>query len=480
MTARNYVHFNLNGKEHRISGERAYLSLSRYLRETLKLTGTKIVCEEGDCGACTVLAHFPHQRPTFSIVNSCLIYLTQLDGAMIITIEGVNQLYAQQQLSPVQQSFTEHHGSQCGYCTPGFVLSASAYHDNHKEINESSIRNNLTGNLCRCTGYRDIIRSVSEVDRSQLISLKDHFLTKSFIKWQNAIAAEDFTIETPKGIYYGPKSQARALSFLQSRVAQFVAGGSDLHVIFNKCGMGSAPYFLSLQYLPELKKIKCNEDSIEIGSMATIHEIQQNLGNHFHALKNLYNYFASPQIKNIATLGGNITNASPVADSIPFLLMAEAKFNLISPQGERSVCATDFFQSYKKVDLNPSEFLASITLDQHFLQTGTSSCYKVSRRKDMDISAVVTAFWIKYSSDNTIEEFRVALGGVAETTIRCRPWETYLKGKKLTDPQIFEGVKEIIKAEIHPISDVRAKKSTRRLLLYNLFQKFISEQEGGR
>ncbi|MBF0361456.1 MAG: FAD binding domain-containing protein [Oligoflexia bacterium] len=504
---RNYVLLYVNGDRKVVSGENIFLPLSDYLRNILHLTGTKVVCAEGDCGACTVLraeviaaTNGAGKNFHFEAVNSCIASVHLFDCSQIITVEGLKEQNGE--LNPVQQALVTEHGSQCGFCTPGFALTLTAMYvsaNSIRSITEKEIKDSLTGNLCRCTGYKGIIDAGLHVANDEKLFSKAR---ASLDVYQREDIYSDLTkhksvpiaIETQNRKFYAPISIDSAIEFKKNSGNQktyVFASATDLGVQINKEFI-DPQRILSLNAIPELYEIKSESGGIEVGakvSLTTLQNFVKDGTSSIPELYNLLNIFASPQIKNMGTLVGNVANGSPIGDTLPFLFVMEAILIIKGPANKtRRVGICDFFKGYKKFDLNDDELITNI-----FIPTSDSTClklYKVSKRKDLDISTINAAFLAKItkSADDKqhkqhkqyqqIEKINICYGGVAATPLRLKNTEKLLQGKLLDqaniDATVDEAVKSIV-AEISPIADVRGSVSYRNQLAGNLFKKFIEE-----
>jgi len=485
-TVRAFIRLAINGEILDISGPDCFMMLADYLRKRLYLTGTKIVCAEGDCGACTILRAFQppggSDAPKFVSVNSCITMMVQLDGCHIVTIEA---LADRGTLSMVQQAMVDHHGSQCGYCTPGIAMSLTGMFEACKAPPDvQTIKNNLTGNLCRCTGYSPIIEAAAAVEHSTYERLADRFLTTDLVAALQESAAIPIAIHTDFGQVFAPVTLA-AMSGLRQKwpTATILSSGTDLGVQFNK-GLRPLGDLISLHLLADLYKFKVTSDHMEIGARVTLEELRQLCLPYVPEFSDLLNVFASPQIKHIATLAGNIANASPIGDTLPFLLVSDATVNLRQKGQQRTIPLKDFFIGYRKTALFSGEFIESV---QILLPKAGEvlRLYKACTRKDLDISAVSAAFLLSFKENVSgagpqINKVRLALGGVAAVPLRLLQVEEWLTGKPWTDA-VQRAALEQIQVAIHPLTDVRGSGAYRRLLVTHFFRQFCLEvtRQGG-
>ena len=443
---RDSIALTINGREHRVRGAAAFATLSNYLRRDLGLTGTKIVCEEGDCGACTVLVR--RGNGDFLPVNSCIQSVAQLDGTSIVTVEGLR-------LNAVQQSMIANHGAQCGYCTPGFVVAMSALFEKNDRVDEEQVRDGLTGNLCRCTGYEPIIKAALSVDASGEAKLRDVY------------PPFDARDEVRIGNFYAPITLANAIAFQREQNATILQGGTDVGVWVNKRSF-RAPATLSLAKIEELYELRDDGNTIVAGANVSLSRFEDFIRDRIPELHRILKIFGSPQIRNAGTLVGNIANGSPIGDTIPYLFVAGAELEMNG--GERVVPIGSFYLGYKKFDLKPGEIITRVRVP---VVRDTLRLYKVSRRRDLDISAFTAAIRLR-TTDSHIASATIAYGGVAPMVVRLPKTEAFLAGKPLR-LEVFEQAGTIARGEVQPISDVRGSADYRSQLAENVLCKFWYE-----
>jgi xanthine dehydrogenase small subunit len=472
---RDYLLFHVNGQEHRVTGEHVFLPLSSYLRHRLCATGTKIVCEEGDCGACSVLVgRITGDDIVYRTVNSCIQYLFQVDGLHIITIEGLKQ---NGELNPVQESMVKCHGTQCGFCTPGFVVTMCEMFDRQKPVTPQCIKDALTGNLCRCTGYLPIIESGLDVSVEKLWSLRKLYPPESILQDLRAASNEDADISWMDRRVYIPRTLSQAVNFRRENQASvMVSGGTDICVLANKRDY-QPQIMMSLSGLEELNEIKLQDGKLFVGGTATLAKLEEFAQENIQELHHILWLFGSPQIRNAGTLAGNIANASPIADTPPFLLIMNAQLELTGTDGTRLVKLTEFYKGYKKFDMRPDELISRIIIPLPAREE-IIKLYKVSKRKHLDISAFTAAFRLRLQAD-TITEAAVSYGGVAAVVLRMPCTEEFLIGKPFSI-ETFHRAAEVVVEEITPISDVRGSKEFRNQLARNILLKFHEAQQSRR
>jgi xanthine dehydrogenase small subunit len=446
---RDHIRFLVNGREHRAAGAAAFATLANYLRYDAAATGTKIVCEEGDCGACTVLIR--RGDAEFVPVNSCILSLIQLDGTSIVTVEGLG-------MNSVQQSMMACHGAQCGYCTPGFVVAMSALFETCDRVDEKQVRDGLTGNLCRCTGYEPIIKAALTAPPPSA-KLRDLYP-------QTLDDGEPVRVEN----FFAPTTLADAIAFKRDNAGcAIVQGATDVGVWINKRNF-AAPAMLSLAKIRELDELRDEGDAIVVGANVTLSKFEAFIKDKIPELYAILNIFGSPQIKNAGTLAGNVANGSPIGDTLPYLFVAGAELELAGTNGTRTVAIADYHLGYKKFDLRPDEIIARVRVP---VVADTLKLYKVSRRKDLDISAFTAAIRLR-TTDGHINAATIAYGGVAPTVVRLPKTEAFLAGKAIS-LDTFEEAGRIARSEVKPISDVRGGAEYRAQLAENILPKFYYE-----
>ena len=463
--------FELNGKLRTVQGLASSLTLLQYLRNE-GLVGSKEGCAEGDCGACSVaIAELSADgKPVYRAINSCLIPLPALAGRKVVTVEGLSS--ERGELHPVQRALIERHGSQCGYCTPGFVMSLfEAYHRDDLRA-EWQIDDQLCGNLCRCTGYRPIREAALAV----LTSRDEQFAHSA----TDGDSQSPLEYECENQLFLRPTN----LRTLLERVHEFpearlLAGGTELGLAITKLYQ-SFPVLISVEAIPELRRIDFDETEWRIGAAATLTDVWDRLGEEFPPLAEMLRLFGSRQIRNRATLGGNLVTASPIGDAAPLLLSLDADVVIVSLEGERRVPLDEFFVSYRKTALGQGEVLQQIILPRPVSAKSKTWCqfYKVSRRREMDISTVAGCFRIELDSKQRIKLARLAYGGVALTPVRAKQVETALLGK-LWNEETIQIVLPLLRSSFEPISDVRGSAAYRRSLITELFEKFFEDTQSG-
>ncbi len=464
----------VNGRRHAVSGADAFLTLSEFLRIRLRLTGTKIVCSEGDCGSCSVLVgRQAGDKLSYRAIDSCILFLFQLDGTHVVTVEG---LQYDGKLTPVQQSMVAHHGSQCGYCTPGFVMAMTGLLEQQAaeqcKLSADDWRCGLTGNLCRCTGYASILDAGREAAALSHHSLTELYPDEAICAEFRLLHQEPLAVRDGARQIFSPVVLPAALEFLAANPsAKIVAGATDVGVQVNKRVI-SPGVLLDLNRMPELTGVTVDDQAIECGARTTWRELEAVCRQHLPEFAEIISIFGSPQIRHAGTIGGNIVNASPIADSLPLLFVTEAQLEIASSKAKRTITINDFYHGYRKTDLKPGELLTRVRVplpssNEHLSLT------KVSRRRDLDIATFTAAILLTLDGQQ-IADTRIALGAVGPTVLRTRRTEEFLRGKILSE-STMQAAGELAVNEIAPISDVRGSADFRWQLARNVFLKVYYE-----
>ena len=481
----------VNGRAVSTAGVAPTTTLLAWLRAN-GLTGSKEGCAEGDCGACSValVDRDAQGKPTYRAFNSCIALVPMFAGREIVTVEGLAQCGAdKQQLHPVQAAMVEHYGSQCGYCTPGFVVSMfeAYYRDTCKE--PWQVSDQLCGNLCRCTGYRPI-RDAATAALAQrnvgsaLVAGPEGTPTSGGPTLDQFAARLQVPVHPPVALNYGvgeqkffrPTSLPGLFTLLDTHpTAQLVAGATEIGVELNK-KFKAFPLLISTEGVPELTRITATAEAWRIGAGATLTNVEEVLGNEYPSIAKMLRVFAARQIRNRATLGGNLVTASPIGDSAPVLLTLDASVVLATAKGERTVPLSEFFTAYRKTVLKPGEIMREIVLPRGGPSRGLTrrvDFLKVSKRRELDISIVAAAFCVDVADDGTVRKARIAYGGVAAMPMRALKAEAALVGKKLTEPTVAHILHDTFK----PIDDARGGAEYRRGLVVSLWEKFVSGEQ---
>ena len=457
--------FTVNGARVEVRDFPPDTTLLDWLRATGRV-GTKCGCNEGDCGACTVVLLDPGLAgpPQWRALNSCIALLPMFADREILTVEGVAR---GSELHPVQRCMVKHYGSQCGYCTPGFIMSLFEGYYRADCHTPAKIADQLCGNLCRCTGYRPIRDAALEAFRQR--TGDDPFAARL----QKAPSPpRELSYETACETYRQPISLPELLHLRDAYPeAVLVAGATEIGVLVNKRYF-RFPRLISTFGVEELRVISRTDDLWQIGAAATLTEIEEALGGELPSFAKMLRLFASRQIRTRATLGGNLATASPIGDSAPVLLSLDASVVLASVEGERTVPLSEFFTGYRRTVLRSNEILKTILIPR--AKGRRVEFYKVSKRLELDISTVSAAFAIEVDAHQVVTHARLAFGGVAATSAqqgggrrssccwggRCR--------RRVRD------VAEELARAFTPIDDVRGSAEFRLEVVVNLWLKFVS------
>lgn len=503
---RDFVLLAVNGVLREIRGEAALGTLSDYLREQLRLTGTKIVCSEGDCGACTVLvgelvgprgesrseeAAGSEPRFSYRTVDACIAFVYQFDGCHVITVDGLAKAKNAQRvedLHPAQRAMAENYGSQCGFCTPGFVMALTGLieeSDARAQPADEEIAASLSGNLCRCTGYVQIVEAARAIEFPRAPRCGDLFDDAGLGASLASNAGQAVVVTAAGRRMEIARSAEHALEVRARRPgSRVVAGATDLGVRFNKGLEDNEDWIHLPRGLEGFGEARRDGRFLHLGALLNWSEVEQVLRQQLPGcdLLEVLERFGGPQIRNMGTVGGNLINASPIADSVPFFMVCEAELELVSQRATRTVPITDFYRGYKTFDLAEDELLRSVRLELPDPARGERVLLlKASRRRDLDISTFTAALWLRVTEDR-VAEARLAYGGVAPTVVRLPDAERALAGAVVDSGeesrQAFTRAGEAAADAIEPISDVRGAAAYRRLLARNVMLRFHARCTG--
>lgn len=500
------IRFTLNGRPVAATVADPHTTLLEYVR-SVGLVGAKEGCGEGECGACAVVMVAGSEGeggapagaggnaggtapPRYEAVNSCLVLLPAVHGREVWTVESVA---SGDGLHPVQEALLRHGASQCGYCTPGFVMSMFAeYYRPGRDAFDLDV---LGGNLCRCTGYRpirDAARSLGSPrpDDPFLLRLRNGGARNGE---QRRKEAGDSESEEEKGA--AGASSSPAPTFVSASHARFhrpgslgelvelaaaypdarlVAGGTDV-VVERNVLRRRWPRFISVEGVPELRTFQWGDEAVEIGAALPLSDLEARIAGRLPLLEQLMPLFASRLIRNRATLGGNLATASPIGDGAPVLLALDAEVRLVRAGGERIVPLASFFTGYRRTVLAPGEVIAAVRIPRPFAAVGRF--YKVAKRERDDISTVAAAFALDMGEDGRVTRARLAYGGVAAAPVRAYDAEKALVGR-VWDVEAMREAQRLADAAFEPISDHRGSAAYRRALVRNLIERFYYDTAG--
>ena len=467
------LEFTLNGKPVRVEAVSPNTTLLEFLRGS-GLTGTKEGCAEGDCGACSValIERDANGKAAYRAVNSCLMPVCLLAGREVVSVEGVG---CSKQMHPVQRTMAEGYGAQCGYCTPGFICSLFEGYYRDDLHTHDDLDDQLSGNLCRCTGYRPIRDAAMDAFSERAAKNGNDTFTARLKKSAAKRDAAEYEFAGEK--FFRPTLLAELFRLQKANPdAKLVAGATELGLEITKRYKRFST-LISTEAVAELTEIKSTATEWRIGGAVTLTVIKDKLGAEFPMLNDMLRVFGSRQIRNRATMGGNIVTASPIGDSAPCLLALEAQVVLASESGERTLPVGDFFLAYRKTALQAGEVLKAILIPRGIAAPNLirkSAWFKVSKRREMDISTVAGAFVVDVDSQNAIRHVRLGYGGVAAMPSRAKKTEAALLGK-MWSAETVQSVLSVLRTEFTPISDVRGTAEYRSGLITSLLEKFFEE-----
>ncbi len=450
----------LNGEPVTIRDASPTTTLLDWLREARGLTGTKEGCNEGDCGACTVMVT---DDSGARALNACILFLPQLDGKAVRTVEGIAG--PDGALHPVQQAMIDHHGSQCGFCTPGFVVSMACAHLNGR----SDFDDALAGNLCRCTGYAPIVRAAEAAARQPVPD------------WiaEDPRALANLHDAAPRARTDAPcvrpgSADELAAWYTEHPDAVLVGGATDVGLWVTKA-LRELPELAFLNGVDDLRFIDIGTDEVRIGAVTSLTDLHGAMQGLHPSFAEMIRRYGSDQVRNAATIGGNIANGSPIGDGPPALIALGATLHLRKGDAHRSLPLEDFFIDYGKQDRAPGEFVEAVSFPR---QPDRLRCYKLSKRFDQDISAVCGCFNITVT-DGTVTAARIAFGGMAGTPKRAAHVEAAIIGKPWTEATVA-AASDAWAADFQPLSDMRASAAYRLDAARNMLVRYLHEDQGTR
>ena len=464
----NIVKFIYRNKIVEINNPDPNETILNYIRTKLKKTGTKEGCAEGGCGACTVvLGELKKNNINYKAINSCIAFVPSLEGKQLILVED---LISKDELHPVQKAMVNYHGSQCGFCTPGFVMSLFAMYKSYSFYNENIIKDSIQGNLCRCTGYKPIIDAAKSLNKK---NKSDHFSRnkKIIITLLKKIKQRSITIYSNNKKYFAPKTVYELKKILKQHPnSKLLSGGTDVSLIVTKerKDLDSLIYINSID---ELNYIKKNNNYIEVGATTPLINFESIIKRYFPDFAQILKRYGSVQIRNVCTIAGNIATASPIGDTLPLLLSLDSQIIIKDKSKTKILPLNGFFINYRKTKLKKGQFIHSIRIP--LLPKNIFKAYKISKRIDDDISSICASFNIELKN-NKIKKIKIAYGGMANIPQRAISCEKILLNSSMSD-NIISKAKKSLEKDFKPITDARASKKYRMEVAKNLLEKCFLE-----
>jgi len=468
------IRFLLDGRLVCVENAPRTMTVLEYLREVAHRTGTKEGCAEGDCGACTVvLGQLDAQgdRVEYRAVNSCIRFLPTIDGHELVTVESLSA--PEEAPHPVQQAMMDHHGSQCGFCTPGFVMSLFALYLQEPAPTRERVMEALSGNLCRCTGYRPIIEAGMRMGEYP-----------GPVRWDRSACTDPSRCEALSAIqrkqsvrlpgFFAPCSVEELAAELEKEPRSLVlAGGTDIGLWVTK-QLRELPPIIYLGAVTELKQVRRDAAGIEIGAAVSLTDGWRELVATYPTLAEMAQRFGSPPVRNSGTLCGNLANGSPIGDSLPVLIALDAELVLRRGSRVRRVPLEKFYLGYQRTALEPGEFVMAVKVPTQ--TPGWIAAYKLSKRFDQDISALAVAFAVRVEAGH-VTTARIAFGGMAAVAMRAPTVERALLGAAWNESSIDVAVEKLAE-DFKPLTDMRASSAYRLQCAGNLLRRFYFEHSG--
>lgn len=473
----NRIRFLLNDQEVSLSSIDPTATLLDYLRLSRRLTGSKEGCAEGDCGACTVLVgRLVKGQLVYESVNACIRFVGSLNACHVVTVEHLAGKDGT--LHPVQQAMVDCHGSQCGFCTPGFVMSLYGLWLTNENPTRAEIERALQGNLCRCTGYEPIVKAAEQMGETRPSALFDPLMRERnhIIEiLSSMISTDTIVLEGDERTLIVPSNvEALANTLAAHPKATLVAGATDVGLWVTKQMRVLNPVVF-INHLSALQDITVDETGISFGAGVSYSAAFDCLRAEIPAFGRLIERIGGQQVRNMGTIGGNIANGSPIGDTPPALIALGATVTLRSVSGTRTVLLEDFFIEYGKQDRQPGEFVERIFVPRP-KAASHYAIYKISKRRDEDISALCGAFYLE-TDGACVSTIRLAFGGMAGTPKRARAVEAALMGKPWTEETI-QAARDAFDVDYQPLTDWRATAGYRQLTAKNLLTRFYLETSG--
>ena len=457
------IQFLFNNEIFKIKNPDPNKTILNYIRNDLKMTGTKEGCAEGGCGACTiVLGELNKNKIVYKAINACISFLPILNGKQLILIEDLSN---GKSLHPVQEAMIKFHGSQCGFCTHGFTM-----HKNTRSINNEIVEEALSGHLCRCTGYRPIIDAAKSLNNKNDIDQFKKYKIKT-IKLLKNIKSTDIEINNKGKKFFAPKTISNLKKILNKYPhAKILSGGTDLSLEVTKFRK-EIKTIISLNSVEKLNFVKKNRNLLEIGATTSLFEFQNVIKNYFLDFHDILKRYGSLQIRNVGTVAGNIATASPIGDTLPLLLTLDAKIVVQGKNQKKIFSLSEFFISYRKTKLKKGEFIYSIKIPIN--KDNIFKAYKISKRFDDDISSVCGSFSFLIKN-NKITKAAIAYGGMSAIPKRASAIEKKLINSEFTENS-FSNAIDLINKDFSPLDDMRASSEYRLAVAKNLLLKAFYE-----
>jgi xanthine dehydrogenase small subunit len=464
----NTIKFIFENKIHEIKNPDSNETILNYIRLKLKKSGTKEGCSEGGCGACTVvIGELKKKNIVYKAINSCIAFTTSLEGKQLLVVEDL--MLKNGSLHPVQSAMVNYHGSQCGFCTPGFIMSLFAMYKNNSSYDGKIIEESISGNLCRCTGYRPIIDAAKSLNNNK----SDQFLKnkKATLTLLKKIRPKSISINSQNKKYFAPRTINELKKIIKKYPnLSFLSGGTDMSLIVTK-QKKDIENIIYLNSIDELDYIKEGNKFIEVGATTPLRKFELFIKKYYSDFNIILKRYGSVQIRNVATMAGNIATASPIGDSLPLLLSLDASIVIESFNTKTTLPLKDFFIGYRKTKLKRGQFISSIKIP--IFKKNIFKAYKVSKRIDDDISSVCASFNLEIVNKK-IKNIKIAYGGMAPIPKRAIHCEKILLNSNLSEEVILNAQMSLEK-DFQPIDDMRASKNYRMEIAKNLLIKCFSE-----
>ena len=478
MNTRSEIRFLLNGEAVTLTDVRPDETLLDFLRLRRSLRGTKEGCAEGDCGACTVLVgRLGRDGLVYEGVNACIRFLGSLDGCHVVTVEHLKR--ADGTLHPVQQALVDFHGSQCGFCTPGFVMALYGLWMRDPDPSEHEIELALQGNLCRCTGYAPIVKAAKAASGYGRPGADPLVAERAAVTAKLATMRDGARVEIASGagrLVVPADADDLAAILSEAPKATIVAGSTDVGLWVTKHMRAISPAVF-IGGIESLRGVDLADGVLTIGALTSYTDALHGIARHIPAWRGLIERIGGDQVRNMGTIGGNVANGSPIGDTPPPLIALGADVVLRSAEGRRTLPLEDFFVDYGRQDRRPGDFVEAIRVTLPPADA-IHAVHKVTKRRDEDITAVLGAFLIRLDGD-TVVEARIAYGGMAGTPKRAAHVEAALIGKAWTEATVEAALPEFDR-DFQPLTDMRASAAYRMIVAKNLLRRVRIESTGTR